>query len=79
MSIKEIVDMTEGWSGSDIENLVRETVMIPLRRIMPTLLTLPENIDSATEEWAAQMYIAPVTYRDFLTARDTLLMAESES
>ena len=75
MSMKEIVNMTEGWSGSDIENLVRETVMIPIRRIMPVLLTLPENMDVITEEWIAQLHITPVTYRDFLTARDALLMS----
>ena len=74
LSMNEIVAMTEGWSGSDIENLVRETVMIPMRRIMPTLLNFPEGMDIATEEWAAQMYISPVKFEDFLTARDTLLM-----
>ena len=36
--IERVSNLTEGWSGSDIESLCREASMAPLRNFMPDLL-----------------------------------------
>lgn len=89
LSIEEIADVaevTEGWSGSDIESLTREAAMAPIRECIKEAALLRKRIRNQSEPEAFEakarlqdvvvsrfQSLRPVCFADFEKAADFML------
>jgi len=66
-----VAQRTEGWSGSDLESLVREASLGPLREALPFANVLVEGAQHhRLSSLSSLLPLAPVRYRDFKYSLD---------
>ncbi|WP_297437689.1 AAA family ATPase, partial [Thermococcus sp.] len=67
VKLEELAKGTEGYTGADIEALVREAAMLAMRRVMTTLPG--EAVEEQSEEFLGRLRVSK---RDFETALEKI-------